>query len=103
VHVTEKEGQRLTRLLEEIGADSSVWGVEERRDEAWLAADRFIEALVPQATAVLNQLMAATDANRLLGAAGAAVAQLVDEPSREWWDDMLSLQIRQRVRLLSGL
>jgi hypothetical protein len=77
--------------------------VEERRDEVWLAADRFVEALVPQATALLNQLMAATDANRLPGAAGAAVAQLLDEPSPEWWDDMLSLQIRQRVRLLSGL
>jgi hypothetical protein len=103
VRVTEKEGQRLARLLEEIGADSSVWGVEERRDEVWLAADRFVEALVPQATALLNQLMAATDANRLPGAAGAAVAQLVDEPSPEWWHDMLSLQTRQRVRLLSGL
>jgi hypothetical protein len=103
VRVTENEGQRLTRLLEEIGADSSVWGVEERRDEVWLAADRFIEALVPQATAVLNQVMAATDASRLPAAAGAAVAQVVDEPSPEWWDDMLSLQVRQRVRLLSGL
>jgi hypothetical protein len=28
---------------------------------------------------------------------------LVDEPSPEWWRDMLSLQIRLRVRLLSGL
>jgi hypothetical protein len=27
---------------------------------------------------------------------------LVDEPSPEWWRDMLSLQIRLRVRLLSG-
>jgi hypothetical protein len=61
VRVTEKEGERLTRLLEHIGADPGVWGLEERRDEVWLAADRFVEALVPQATALLNQLMAKTE------------------------------------------
>jgi hypothetical protein len=103
VRVTEKEGERLTRLLEHIGADPAVWGVEERRDEVWLAADCFVEALVPQATALLNQLMAKTDAKRLPGAAGAAVARLVDDPSPEWWRDMLSFEIRQRVRLLSGI
>jgi hypothetical protein len=103
VRVTEKEGERLTRLLEHIGGDPAVWGLEERRDEVWLAADRFVEALVPQATALLNQLMAKTDARRLPGAAGAAVARLVDDPSPEWWRDMLSFEIRQRVRLLSGM
>jgi hypothetical protein len=103
VRVMEREGERLTRLLDDIGVDPAVWGVEERRDDIWLAADSFIEALVPRATALLNQVLAATDATRLPGAAGGAVARLVDEPSPEWWRDMLSLQIRQRVRLLSGL
>jgi hypothetical protein len=103
VRVTEKEGERLTRLLEHIRADPAVWGMEKRRDEVWLAADRFVEALVPEATALLNQLLAKTDARRLPGAAGAAVARLVDDPSPEWWRDMLSFEIRQRVRLLSGM
>lgn len=68
-----------------------------------LLADRFVEALIPEATALLNELMAATDVQRLPGGAGAPLAQLADAPSAEWWKDMLSYEIRTRVRLLSGL
>jgi hypothetical protein len=103
VRVTEREAERLKRLLAQIGADPTAWGVHETTRDLRLAADRFIEALVPEATALLNRLMAATDTTRLPGAAGAPIARLVDQPSPEWWNDMLSFEIRQRVRLLSGL
>jgi hypothetical protein len=103
VRVTRREGERLKQLLDEIGADHAIWGVDERDGDVWLSADRFVEALVPETTALLNQLMAATDAARLPGAEGAPIAQLVDAPSENWWQDMLSYEIRKRVRLLSGL
>jgi hypothetical protein len=103
VRVTEREAERLKRLLDQIGADPTAWGVHETASDLRLAADRFIEALVPEATALLNRLMAATDTTRLPGAAGAPIASLVDQPSPEWWNDMLSFEIRRRVRLLSGL
>jgi hypothetical protein len=77
--------------------------LDDRDGNVWLSADVFVEALVPEATALLNELMAATDAERLPGAEGAAIAQLADSPSENWWQDMLSYEIRQRVRLLSGL
>jgi hypothetical protein len=103
VRVTEKEGARLKRLLREIGADARVWGVQEPESEVRLAPDRLVEALVPEATALLNRLMAATDTTRLPGAHSRPDLGPVDEPSPAWWQDMLSFEIRQRVRLLSGL
>lgn len=78
-------------------------GDYEEGDHISLAADRFVEALVPEATLLLNELMAATDAQRLPGAARAPIAQLIDASSAEWWNDMLSYEIRTRARLLSGL
>ena len=102
VRVTSKEGERLMRLLEEIDGDVTAWGLREEDQQVTLAADRFVEALVPEATALLNQLMAATDTQRLPGAAGAPPAELVNGPSPEWWTDLLSYEIRTRVRLLSG-
>ena len=103
VRVTQPEGERLKQLLDGIGADRATWGIDERNRDVWLSADRFVEALVPETTALLNQLMAATDAARLPDAGGTPVAQLLDAPSENWWQDMLSYEIRQRVRLLSGL
>jgi hypothetical protein len=93
----------LKRLLADIHVDARSWGLLEEGDDVSLAADRFVEALVPEATLLLNELMAATDARRLPGAAGAPTARLVDAPSAEWWNDMLSYEIRTRVRVLSGL
>jgi hypothetical protein len=103
VRVTPSEARRLKQLLAEIGSDASSWGLHEERNAVSLEADRFVEALVPEATRLLNELMAATDAQRLPGAAEGQVARPVDAPSAEWWNDMLSDEIRQRVRLLSGL
>lgn len=103
VRVAPKEAQRLKRLLAEIQADPTTWGLQEDRHHMSLLADRFVEALIPEATALLNELMAATDVQRLPGGAGAPLAQLADAPSAEWWKDMLSYEIRTRVRLLSGL
>jgi hypothetical protein len=103
VRVTSKEAERLKELLANIQADATSWGLHEDGNHVSLAADRFVEALVPEATLLLNELMAATDAQQLPGAAGAPLAQLVDAPSGEWWNDMLSYEIRTRVRLLSGL
>jgi hypothetical protein len=103
VRVTAKEGDRLKRLIASLGADASSWGLEESGGDLSLVADRFVEALMPEATRLLNELMAATDVQRLLGAAGAPIAQPVDNPSAQWWNDMLSSEIRTRVRLLSGL
>lgn len=103
VRVTSKEALRLRRLLAGIQADASSWGIREEGTDVYLAAGRFVEALVPEATSLLNQLMAATDALRLPGAASSPPARLVDVPTPEWWNDMLSYEIRMRVRLLSGL
>lgn len=103
VRLTEREGARLKRLLESIGADLAEWGVQETGTELRLAADRFVEALLPESVILLNQLMAATDTTRLPGAAGQPIARLVDQPDPNWHGDMLSWEIRSRVRLLSGL
>lgn len=103
VRVTPNEARRLKQLLTEIGSDANSWGLHEERDAVSLEADRFIEALVPEATRLLNELMAATDVQRLPDAGEGQVARLVDAPSAQWWNDMLSYEIRKRVRLLSGL
>jgi len=104
VRVTAREGERLQRLLRERGESPDAWGVHETAGNVSLAADRFVEALIPQATTLLNQLMAATDTTRLPGAREQLPGvRLIDEPAAEWWRDMFSFQIRQRVRLLSGL
>jgi len=52
-------------LLADIHADAGSWGLHEEGDHVSLAADRFVEALVPEATSLLNELIAATDAQRL--------------------------------------
>lgn len=103
VRLTEREGQRLKRGLESIGADLAAWGVHETRTDLRVAADRFVEALLPESVTLLNQLMAATDTALLPGAAGPPLARLVDQPDPNWHRDMLSWEVRSRVRLLSGL
>ena len=78
-------------------------GLRQVHGKSALAADRFIEQLLPHAVALLNELMAATDTSLLPGAAGSPLIRPIDDTSRDrWWDDMLSVEIRQRVRILGG-
>jgi hypothetical protein len=76
------------------------WGIERVHGKDFLiSADRFVEALVPDAARALNRLMAATDVIRLPGLKG---VRLTNRPS-ESRDSSFNRWTRRRVRLLSGL
>jgi hypothetical protein len=103
VRVTPKEAEKLTERIAEIGDTPAGWGLRTDQRETTLAADRFVETLLPRAVTLLNELMAATDTSLLPGAAGSPLIRPIDDrPQKEWWNDMLSPEIRKRVRMLGG-
>ncbi len=64
---------------------------------------RFVEHLLPQATALLNDLMRLTDTSLLPGAAGSPlIADVDNRPGGGGPDDLFAPEVRRRVRLLGG-
>jgi hypothetical protein len=103
VRLNGRESEKVTTRITDLGETPAEWGLREVHARSSLAADRFIEQLLLRAVALLNELMAATDTSLLPGAAGSPLIRAIDDTPRDrWWDDMLGVEIRQRVRMLGG-
>jgi hypothetical protein len=104
VTLTAREAAKIEERIAALGETTLQWGLRHANGKTALAADRFVEALLPHGVTLLNELMAATDTSLLPGAAGSPLlAPLDDTPRERWWDDPLSFEIRRRVRMLGGL
>jgi hypothetical protein len=104
VRLNDREADKVKSRIAYLGETPTGWGLREVHGKTSLAADRFVEQLLPHAVVLLNELMAATDTSRLPGAAGSPLIRPIDDTPRErWWDDMLSVEIRRRVWILGGI
>lgn len=76
------------------------WGITQLgRSDFFIAADRFVEALIPDAARALNRLMRATEVSNLPGVQG---VRLRSRPP-EGRDSEFNRFTRKRLRLLAGL
>jgi hypothetical protein len=103
IRVAPRESERLRARIEELGEVLAEWGLTEEREGLGLAADRFVERLLPGAVLLLNELMRETDTSRLPGAAGSAlVAGIEDRLGARSADDWFRADVRHRIRQLGG-
>jgi hypothetical protein len=103
----ELNGNTAARTVADIaslGDEPADWGLSEEHSRTYLSADRFVEALLPHAVALLNELMAGTAIERLSGVnPQKLMSPPPDVPSANPLEKMLSWEIRRRVRRLAGL
>jgi len=80
-----------------------MWGLREEHGRTYLSVDRYAEAVLPCAIALINNLMGQTAVERLAGVdAKELMVPPEDAPSPTPLDDIFSFDIRSRVRRLGG-
>jgi hypothetical protein len=103
IRVGVREEERLRRRLDQLGEPLSDWGIAETGGSMAITADRFVERLIPEAVAVMNDLMAHTDTSILPDAAGSPFLAPLEERPPSSGHDWFRPDVRARIRLLGGL
>src|SRR5262249_36532159 len=104
VELSAKDASKAVADIAFLGDDAAMWGLREEHGRTYLSVDRYAEAVLPHAIALINNLMAETAVERLAGVGSQELmAPPADTPSPTPLDDMFSFDIRSRVRRLGGL
>jgi hypothetical protein len=86
-----------------VGEQPAEWGLRTEPGRTYLSADRYAEALLPHAVALLNELMAAIAVDRLQGVDPKdLIGPPADVPSPQPSSHIFNWEIRRRVRRLGG-
>jgi hypothetical protein len=86
-----------------LGDDPAAWGLRQKSGRTYLSIDRYIESLLPHAILLFNDPMATTAVERFTGVnQDKLMTPPVDAPSPKAFYDIVSFEIRHRVRRLAG-
>ncbi len=103
VALSAAETEKLVVEIERLGDEAREWGLTVEPTRTRLAVDAYTEALLPNCVKTLNDLMAATEVERL---PSVDPTRLMGPPanvtSANPISNMFNFEIRRRVRLLGG-